>query len=73
LTSIKKFYDGDFALTNTIPEIKDKKYNELSEMHRNRLDEYALQLIIVKQESQTIITMQYTKFLKELIVFPPHL
>jgi rubredoxin len=50
LTSIKKFYDGDFALTNTIPEIKDKKYNELSEMHRNRLDEYALQLIIVKQE-----------------------
>uniref|UniRef100_UPI0034E00199 DUF262 domain-containing protein n=1 Tax=Candidatus Thiodubiliella endoseptemdiera TaxID=2738886 RepID=UPI0034E00199 len=51
LTSIKKFYNDEFALKNTIKVINEKKYSELDEKYRNRLDEYALQLIVVKQET----------------------
>ncbi len=51
LTSIKKFYKGEFALEDTIKAINGKKYSELDEKYRNRLDEYALQLIVVKQDT----------------------
>ncbi len=50
LTSIKNFYNDEFALKDTIKVINGKKYSELDEKYRKRLDEYALQLIIVKQE-----------------------
>ncbi|MBA5248937.1 MAG: DUF262 domain-containing protein [Gammaproteobacteria bacterium] len=50
LTSIKKFYNDEFALKDTIKAINGKKYSELDEKYRNRLDEYALQLIVVKQD-----------------------
>ncbi len=50
LTSIKNFYKDEFALKDTIKAINGKKYSELDEKYKNRLDEYALQLIVVKQE-----------------------
>ncbi|MBA5249932.1 MAG: DUF262 domain-containing protein [Gammaproteobacteria bacterium] len=50
LISIKKFYNDEFALKDTISVINGKKYSELDEKYKNRLDEYALQLIVVKQE-----------------------
>ncbi|CAB5497314.1 DUF262 domain-containing protein, partial [Bathymodiolus thermophilus thioautotrophic gill symbiont] len=50
LTSIKNFYNNEFALKDTIKAINGKKYSELDEKYKNRLDEYALQLIIVNQE-----------------------
>jgi len=50
LKSIEKFYNGEFALKDVIPELNEKKYNELDEKLRDRIDEYAMQLIIIKQE-----------------------
>ena len=50
LKSIEKFYDGEFALQDVIGELDGKKYIELDEKLRNRIDEYAIQLIIIKQE-----------------------
>jgi len=50
LKSIEKFYNGEFALKGVINELDGKKYNELEERIRDRIDEYAIQLIIIKQE-----------------------
>jgi len=50
LLSIKKYYNNEFALKNTIESINGKKYNELNQQQQNRLDEYTLQLIIIRQE-----------------------
>lgn len=50
LKSIEKFYDEEFALQDVIPEINGKKYTELDEKIRSRIDEYAIQLIVIKQE-----------------------
>lgn len=50
LKSIEKFYNGDFALKDVIAELNGKKYDELDEKIRDRIDEYAIQLIIIKQE-----------------------
>ena len=50
LISIKNYYNGEFTLRDTIKAINGKKYNELNEKHKNRLDEYSLQLIMIRQE-----------------------
>lgn len=50
LLSIQKYYDGEFALKDTIDSIDGKKYNQLNDKQRNRLDEYTLQLIMIRQE-----------------------
>lgn len=55
LKSIEKFYNGEFALQSVAPklyglEFNGKKYDELDEKLRDRIDEYAIQLIIIKQE-----------------------
>lgn len=50
LKSIEKFYDGEFALKNVIAELDGRKYDDLEEKYRDRIDEYAIQLIIIKQE-----------------------
>jgi hypothetical protein len=50
LKSIEKFYDNDFALKDVIDEIRGKKYRDLDEKIQNRIDEYAIQLIVIKQE-----------------------
>lgn len=50
LTSIKNFYNDELILEDTILPINGKKYSELKEKYKNKLDEYALQLIIVKQD-----------------------
>lgn len=50
LKSIEKFYDNEFALKDVIDEIKGKKYRDLDEKIQNRIDEYAIQLIVIKQE-----------------------
>ena len=51
LTSIQKFYSGELILEGTISVINGRKYNELDEKHRDRLDEYTLQLIMIRQET----------------------
>ena len=50
LTSIKNYYDGNFSLKDTIDSINGKKYEELDEIFQERLDEYTLQLIMIRQE-----------------------
>lgn len=50
LTSIKNYYNGEFALKDTIPSINGKKYNELDTEFQERLDDYSLQLIMIRQE-----------------------
>lgn len=50
LKSIEMFYDEIFALKDVVVEFNGKKYSELDEKIRNRIDEYAIQLIIIKQE-----------------------
>jgi hypothetical protein len=51
LTSIKNYYNGDFALKDTISSINGKKYEELESKFQERLDEYTLQLIMIRQET----------------------
>lgn len=51
LTSIKNFYSGELILEGTISAINGRTYNELEEKHRDRLDEYTLQLIMIRQET----------------------
>ena len=51
LTSIQKFYSGELKLEGTISVINGRKYDELDEKHRDRLDEYTLQLIMIRQET----------------------
>lgn len=55
LKSIEKFYNGEFALESVVKKLYNldfngKKYNELDEKLRDRIDEYAIQLIIIKQD-----------------------
>lgn len=50
LISIKNYYNGKFSLKNTIKSINGKNYQELDEKQKNRLDEYSLQLIMIRQE-----------------------
>lgn len=55
LKSIEKFYNGEFALQSVSKKLYDsefngKKYDELEERLKDRIDEYAIQLIIIKQE-----------------------
>ncbi len=55
LKSIEKFYNGEFALEGVVKKLfnldfNGKKYDELDEKLRNRIDEYAIQLIIIKQD-----------------------
>lgn len=55
LKSIEKFYNEEFTLQNVASklygfEFNGKKYSELDEKLRDRIDEYAIQLIIIKQE-----------------------
>jgi len=50
LISIKNYYNGEFSLKNTIKSINGKRYIQLNEKQQNRLDEYTLQLIMIRQE-----------------------
>lgn len=51
LTSIQRFYDEEFSLNGVFKSINGKKYLELEDKHRDRLDEYSLQLIMIRQET----------------------
>ncbi|AYJ79532.1 hypothetical protein AN286_05010 [Aliarcobacter cryaerophilus ATCC 43158] len=55
LKSIEKFYNGEFALESVAKKLygldfNGKTYNELEEKLKDRIDEYAIQLIIIKQD-----------------------
>ncbi len=55
LKSIEKFYNGEFALESVSKQLysldfNGKRYDELDERLRDRIDEYAIQLIIIKQD-----------------------
>ena len=50
LISIKRYYNNEFALKDTFSSINNKTYDELEDTHRDRLDEYSLQLIMIRQE-----------------------
>lgn len=55
LKSIEKFYNGEFALESVAKKLYDldfngKRYDELDEKLKDRIDEYAIQLIIIKQD-----------------------
>lgn len=55
LKSIERFYNDKFALKNVAKQFdkldfNGKKYSELDEKLRDRIDEYTIQLIIIKQE-----------------------
>jgi hypothetical protein len=51
LTSIQRYYKNEFALKDTFSAVNGKKYTELEERHKDRLDEYSLQLIMIRQET----------------------
>jgi len=55
LKSIEKFYNGEFALQSVSKKLygldfNGKLYEELDEKLKDRIDEYAIQLIIIKQD-----------------------
>ncbi|MFA5232989.1 MAG: DUF262 domain-containing protein [Sulfurimonas sp.] len=55
LKSIERFYNGEFVLKNVAKKLdkldfNGKKYDELDEKLKDRIDEYAIQLIIIKQD-----------------------
>lgn len=55
LKSIEKFYNGEFSLQSVSKKLygldfNGKFYKELDEKLRDRIDEYAIQLIIIKQD-----------------------
>lgn len=50
LISIRRYYNNEFSLKETFRTINNKTYTELKEEHRDRLNDYSLQLIMIRQE-----------------------